>query len=148
MQRDTRRAEGAGAAPEPDHFGQLVEALTRTALELGATRGAAVLRELLSERPLDATTLGPELRGRLEAAGLVASGGPAVRSEQFIRVRDAWAAVLRGQASDLGACGAQTLDVWSSDLLAAVCGPASVGSELRQRLRRRGVAAFGLVRAA
>ncbi len=57
----------------------------------------------------------------------------------------AWQAILRGESEDFSACGASTLDEWSSMLVAAALGEPARADSLRRELRRRGVAAFGLV---
>lgn len=57
----------------------------------------------------------------------------------------AWRAILRGESEDFSACGASTLDEWSSMLVAAALGEPARADSLRRELRRRGVAAFGLV---
>jgi hypothetical protein len=54
--------------------------------------------------------------------------------------------VVRGKTTDLGACGAATLDTWAADLICALAGaPRSRAGDYRRELRRRGVAAFGLI---
>lgn len=57
----------------------------------------------------------------------------------------AWQAILRGESEDFAACGASTLDEWCGALVAAALGEPARADGLRRELRRRGVAAFGLV---
>jgi hypothetical protein len=57
----------------------------------------------------------------------------------------AWQAILRGESEDFSACGATTLDEWSSMLVAVALGEPARADSLRRELRRRGVAAFGLI---
>jgi hypothetical protein len=106
----------------PDPFARLVQALSDVALNLGATRVAAVLPSLFTGGGADI----------------------APRARELIEVGTAWRDVLCGTTSDLSACGARMLDEWGAELLNELLGrPASAARELRQRLRERGVAAFG-----
>ena len=72
--------------------------------------------------------------------------------EQFLRGDDAhanaWRRLLMGQNSDLTECGDRPLDEWVSTLVAARLGwDASATATLRRGLRKRGVAAFGMLAA-
>jgi len=99
-----------------------VQALSDVALNLGATRVAATL------------------------PGLFAGGATDVppRARELIVFGAAWRDVLCGTSSDLSACGARTLDEWGAELLNELLGrPSGASRELRQKLRERGVAAFG-----
>jgi hypothetical protein len=57
----------------------------------------------------------------------------------------AWRGILRGESEDYEACGAASLDEWAADVVARVIGGAARADGIRRELRRRGVAAFGLV---
>jgi hypothetical protein len=57
----------------------------------------------------------------------------------------AWRGILRGESEDYEACGAATLDEWAASVVAGVVGGASKADGIRRELRRRGVAAFGLL---
>jgi hypothetical protein len=57
----------------------------------------------------------------------------------------AWQGILRGESEDFGACGAAMLDEWCATLIAGVLGQNVRADGLKRELRRRGVAAFGLV---
>ena len=59
----------------------------------------------------------------------------------FIATTSAWRAILRGQSDDFSACPSM-LDEWTSTLLARLLG--AEPPRMRQELRSRGVAAFGL----
>ncbi len=110
-------------APVPaDPFARLVHALSDVALHLGATRVAATL------------------------PGLFAGGATDIppRARELVEVGAAWRDVLCGTKSDLSACGALMLDEWGAELLNELLGrPSGAARELRQKLRERGVAAFG-----
>jgi hypothetical protein len=57
----------------------------------------------------------------------------------------AWQAILRGESEDFAACGVTSLDEWSSIAVARCMGEMARADGLRREIRRRGVAAFGLV---
>jgi len=57
----------------------------------------------------------------------------------------AWQAILRGESEDFAACGVASLDEWSSIAVARCMGEMGRADGLRREIRRRGVAAFGLV---
>jgi len=72
--------------------------------------------------------------------------------EQFLRGDDvranAWRRLLTGQNSDLAECGDRPLDEWVSTLVGTRLGwDASATAALRRGLRKRGVAAFGMLAA-
>ncbi|HEY6725577.1 MAG TPA: hypothetical protein VI197_16185 [Polyangiaceae bacterium] len=76
----------------------------------------------------------------------------AVELERFLRGDDvranAWRRLLSGQSSDLTECGDRPLDEWVSDLVGARLGSdAAAIAALRRALRKRGVAAFGMLAA-
>jgi hypothetical protein len=57
----------------------------------------------------------------------------------------AWQGILRGESEDFNACGGAMLDEWCAALVAGVVGQNARADGLKRELRRRGVAAFGLV---
>ena len=57
----------------------------------------------------------------------------------------AWQGILRGDSEDFAACGVASLDEWSSIAVARCLGEMARADGLRRELRRRGVAAFGLI---
>jgi hypothetical protein len=87
-----------------------------------------------------------------------AAGGdrPAELVSQFLLAADealdetarAWRSVLRGETEDLSLCGNATLDEWAAGIVARSMGEPAKTERVRQDLRRRGVAAFGLLDAA
>jgi hypothetical protein len=109
-----------------DPFLRLVRVLEDVARGAGADDAAlGTLRVILGQQRIDASTPADHQRMRAEAL--------------------AWQGILRGESEDFSACGAGMLDEWSATLVAAVlCQPARAES-LKRELRRRGVAAFGLV---
>ncbi len=104
-------------------LGAVLEAVARGA---GAGEGAiATLRIVLGRERVTAETRDDLLVLREQAA--------------------AWQAILRGDSEDFGACGGSSLDEWSAGAVARAMGEMSRADGLRRELRRRGVAAFGLV---
>lgn len=71
--------------------------------------------------------------------------------DEWLALREqasAWQGILRGESEDFSACGASALDEWAATVIARTLGEAGRTADLRRELRRRGVAAFGLVEAA
>ncbi|MCC6216697.1 MAG: hypothetical protein IT376_17685 [Polyangiaceae bacterium] len=126
-------------------FARLVAALGAAVLGAGATRAAACLPGLLDGSRRSLAGLDEAIVRSLVAAGH-ASGEPAATTDAFVATCAAWRALLDGESEDLEACGPTPLDAWAAGLIAALSGgdPARV----KRELRRRGVAAFGLVSAA
>lgn len=127
------------AAPD-DPFTSLVCTLADVAIGAGSPHVASMLPGLLFDARLP-EPLDPEIAGALEAAGIVSAGEI---SSAFIAVTTAWKAILRGTSDDFDACGAAMLDEWCSDLLARLLAAPGRAPTLRQELRTRGVAAFGI----
>jgi len=121
--------EEAPSSPPPapdDAFDALVAVLEEVARGAGAADPAMqTLRVLLGRERIAADAPAEHTSIRTAAA--------------------AWQAILRGESEDFSACGASTLDEWSSMLVAAALGEPARADILRRELRRRGVAAFGLI---
>lgn len=129
----------------PDAYAAFVDALVGVALDASATRAAAILPGLLAGSA-DLTSLGDDTRRALSAAGITTPDG--APGSSFVSTAVAWRKVLRGESSDFSDCGTSTLDVWGTDLLKALGVGAAAGTDVRRELRRRGVAAFGMLLAA
>jgi hypothetical protein len=121
--------------PESDPFAEYVQAVVEVVLEAGATRAAAAIPALLDGKvradDFDAATTGE--------ASLVPSA-------EFQATVSTWRRVLRGEPADLAECGAAMLDQWTAEFVAALIGaPSTRLDDLRRQLRRKGVAAFGML---
>jgi hypothetical protein len=114
--------------PTPTAFDALVVALVRVSLDRGATRIAA------------------ELPSSLSSGRYPTSAPESPRARALVALGPAWHAALDG--GDLAGCGEQPLDVWASELLAALLNAPGERETLRRVLRRHGVAAFGMLIAA
>jgi hypothetical protein len=120
-------------SPEPpalpasdDPFAVLVAAVEDVARLAGADDAAmATLASLLG-------------RARIDPAAPATSH--ALRAQAL-----AWQGILRGESEDFGACGGSMLDEWCAALVAGLLGQPVRADGLKRELRRRGVAAFGLV---
>lgn len=133
--------ETTSLPPAPDDpFTMLVCTLADVAISAGSPHIASLLPGLLFDgrvsEPIDGATA-----DALRAAGLWDGNDV---SPAFVAVTAAWRAILRGTSDDFDACGAAMLDEWAADLLARLLEAPSRAPSLRQELRSRGVAAFGL----
>lgn len=127
------------SAPD-DPFTVLVCTLADVAIGAGSPHVASLLPGLLVDGRL------PELLDQETSEALRVAGiwdGTTV-TPAFMGVATAWRAILRGTSDDFDACGAAMLDEWSSDLLARLLAAPAKAPSLRQELRNRGIAAFGL----
>lgn len=132
-----------------DPFAAFVAAIVEVALAGGATRAAAVLPGLLDGVAQDFSGFSDAIRASVVSGGIVTDDGVALApSAAFTGTSSAWRAVLRGQSNDFSACGTSTLDAWAADLLKAFGVGRDGRVDVRRELRRRGVAAFGMILAA
>jgi hypothetical protein len=150
LRRSVAAASRDAAACECDEVGRddfdvLSGALVDVALGAGATRAAAAIPRLLRAQTLEAGMLDENVVARLQAAGIIERAGSTwCVTSQFDAMTAAWRGVLQGTSADLSACGTTTLDTWASDLLDALAVQVPSGNP-RRELRRRGVAAFGVL---
>jgi hypothetical protein len=130
-----------------DPFATLVRVMEEVSRAAGCSEETVrCVRALLGAARLDGDAVPGACAGELLAAGvLVRCDRGLVRAESFARQVVGWQGVLSGQSEDFDACGPAMLDEWCANLLARAMGNASRAEGLRRELRRRGVAAFGLV---
>jgi hypothetical protein len=145
------------AAPRPcdepaaaDPFALLVHALGDVARALGAgDQEIAYLDALFGQTRLEGLAPGERAAEALLAGGVIAMGARGfTRSSPFTAKVIAWQGILRGESEDFslpdgGALG--PLDEWAADVLARVLGAPARADAVRRDVRRRGVAAFGIV---
>lgn len=134
-------SDGTSSLPPPsdDPFVTLVCTLADVAIGAGAEHVASLLPALL----FDARVEGPvdgELDQILRGAGV---WDGALVDPTFVATTNAWRAILRGTSDDFSACPSM-LDEWAAELLARLLAAPAKAPTLRQELRSRGVAAFGL----
>jgi hypothetical protein len=147
---DARLDNGAAAEPpQAEAFRAFVAALVEVLLVSGATRAAAVVPALLESATGDPGAFDPESQRLLVAARIAEeSDGRMSFSATFLKTAQAWRDVLSGETNDLSACGTSTLDGWAGELLKALGVGRDGKTDVRRELRRRGVAAFGMLLAA
>jgi hypothetical protein len=128
-------------------FDVFVGALVRVALERGAVRAAAVLPHLFEAGHAFHDVLDPNTLATLQLRRVLEPDSMRPTRE-FAAATEAWRGLLNGTAHDLAGCGSSTLDVWGGMILGALLNaPRDRTDELRRDLRKRGVAAFGLLAA-
>ena len=118
--------ESVAPPPSDDPFAMLTAVLEDVARAAGADE--AMLATLAC------------LLGRTRLGASAPDGHAALRAQAL-----AWQGILRGESEDFTACGSGMLDEWCAALVAAVLGQNMRADGLKRELRRRGVAAFGLV---
>jgi hypothetical protein len=146
-------AEGARSANDPsgaargDPFTTFVRLLEAVAYASGARpEVGAAIAGLFGQVRLDAGGLPQATIDALAEGGHIEpSARGAIRSAVLSATVGAWQDVLRGESGDLAACGVAMLDEWAADVLARLLGEPCRAESIRRELRRRGVAAFGLV---
>jgi hypothetical protein len=135
------------SAGDDDPFAMLVGVLEEVTRSHAAGDDAVTgLRALLGVTRLGGLSLGEIASEALIAGNVVVPAARGVsRSEWFAGQVRGWQSILRGQSEDFGACGSTPLDEWAADVVARVLGNPARAEGIRRELRRRGVAAFGLV---
>ena len=125
-------------------------ALEDAALALGA--GDASLQSLgalFGQTRLDTFAPGERALEALLAGDVLAQGQRGLsRSSAFTSKVLAWQGILRGESEDFALPNGgslEPLDEWAADVLARVLGTPARADGIRRELRRRGIAAFGLV---
>jgi hypothetical protein len=147
---DVEAAECAAERAPDDPFARLVNAAEDAARALGAgPDDIACLHALFGQSRLDGIAPGERAMEAL-VAGCVIAQGPRglVRSSGFASKVLAWQGILRGESEDfsLSDGGAlEPLDEWVADVMARVVGTPARADGIRRELRRRGIAAFGVV---
>jgi hypothetical protein len=146
-------AESVTAPALADEFAKLTSALRDVARSLGADDAAiACLDALFGHTRLDAIAPGERAAEALLAGGVIARTARGIaRSGGFTAQVVAWQGILRGESEDFSLAdgGAlDPLDEWAADVVARVLGPPARVDGIRRELRRRGIAAFGIVAAA
>lgn len=138
----------ARAAAESAAYDSFVAALSAVLLQRGATRGAAVIGSLLEGARVETNALGETLVQQLSQAGIGEQ-----RGEQFLvdpgfaQAAHGWKTLLSAESEDFSSC-AETLDDWATRLVGALLPNPAPVKDIRRELRRKGVAAFGMLAAA
>ncbi len=142
---DSSTTETALPPPPDDPFVVFVSTLSDVAIAADAPHVAAAVAKLFVDGVILASIEGASIEA-LRAGGILSSDASV--SPRFTSTTRAWAAILRGTSEDFSECGSAMLDEWAADVLARLLASPARATSLRQELRSRGVAAFGLVEAA
>jgi hypothetical protein len=145
--RVERRKTGRRTAEPRD---ERVETFVRTIADVARAHGpaetAAHVESLFkfgTPAPLD---LSPSARAALLDGNILeATEGGVHATAWFARTSSAWQSMLRGDGGNLAECGESTLDGWTADLIARLVAKPNMASTIRRDLRRRGIAAFGML---
>jgi hypothetical protein len=125
-----RDDETRGAATCTDPFVTLASVVEDVARSAGANDSAMTTL---------ACVLGRTRLDRLDPAG-PHPAHLALRQQAL-----AWGGILRSESDDFAAAGGAMLDEWCASVIAMVLGQPMRADGLKRELRRRGVAAFGLI---
>jgi hypothetical protein len=134
--------------PSPAH--ERVETYIRAIVEVALTHGAAdtaahveSLFKTGMPAPLD---LNPSARAALLDGNILEATDEGVHATAwFTRTSSAWQSMLRGEGGNVAECGESTLDDWTANLIARLVAKPGMASTIRRDLRRRGIAAFGML---
>jgi hypothetical protein len=138
------------APPPPcsddDPIATFVRAVTEVALIYGPAETAAHIESLFHCGTPASEALSDSVQAALvEGRILEVAGGDVRVTEWFTSASSAWQSILRGESGDLSACGESTLDTWTADLVARLVANPGQASAIRRDLRRKGIAAFGML---
>jgi hypothetical protein len=133
-------------APLDAKIETFVRAIAEVARAHGPAETAAHVECLFkfgTPAPLD---LDPNARAALLDGNILeADEGGDHATAWFASTSSAWQRMLRGESGDLAVCGEATLDGWTADLIARLVAKPSMAQTIRRDLRRRGIAAFGML---
>ncbi len=141
--RKTGRRSGQ---PRDERVETFVRAVAEVARAHGPAETAAHVESLFkfgTPAPLD---LSPSARAALLDGNILeATEGGDHATAWFTRTSSAWQSMLRGEGGNFAECGESTLDGFTADLVARLVAKPSMASTIRRDLRRRGIAAFGML---
>ena len=124
----------------------LVAAVSKTLSESGQSKLASAVPSLLSGGLAKKRLIPAKLRRRLIEAGVLVRQGSGLLLNDSLRAgAETWQKILSGETLDFDSSEFAGLDEWAADLLAKLTGQAARSETYRQRLRKHGVAAFGVV---
>ena len=139
-------ADAGGEAAHDARVDHFVRAIAEVALAHGPAETAAHVESLFkfgTPAPLELSDLA---RAALLDGNILEATEEGVHATAwFTRTSSAWQKMLRGEAENLAVCGESTLDGWTADLIACLVAKPAMASAIRRDLRRRGIAAFGML---
>jgi hypothetical protein len=123
-----------------------VRAMADVARAHGPAETAAHVESLFKFGMPAPLELSPSARASLLDGNILeATEGGVHATAWFARTSSAWQSMLRGEGGNLAECGESTLDGFTADLIASLVAKPSMASTFRRELRRRGIAAFGML---
>ena len=138
-----KQAEDAGCGD----YEEFVAAMVHVVMQARNRELAVALQEMLAGHLVGADVFNEAQLWALDQAGIgMCVGSRLVLAPSFCAEAEAWRRVLRGESEDFGSCRPMTLDAWGSALLAALLVDVDI-HEIRDDLRKYGVAAFGMLAA-
>ena len=138
----------ADLSPRDERIETFVRAITDVARAHGAAESAAHAESLFKFGTPAPLALSPDAQAALLDGNILeASDGGVHATAWFASTSSAWQRMLRGEEGNLAVCGESTLDGWTADLIARLVAKPAMASTIRRDLRRRGIAAFGMLEA-
>ena len=138
--------DAGNSAAQHGRVEDFVRTIAEVALAHGAEETAAHVESLFkfgTPAPLELSDLART--ALCDGNILEATEGGIHATAWFMRTSSAWQKMLRGEAENLAVCGESTLDGWTADLIACLVAKPAMASAIRRDLRRRGIAAFGML---
>ena len=144
----TAPSDAAAPPLHDERIETFVRAITDVARAHGAAEAAAHAESLFKFGTPAPHALSPDARAALLDGNILeATDGYVHATAWFARTSSAWQKMLRGEEGNLAVCGESTLDGWTADLIARLVAKPAMASTIRRDLRRRGIAAFGMLEA-
>jgi hypothetical protein len=137
-----------GPTAHAERIDTFVRAIADVARAHGAAESAAHAESLFKFGTPAPLALSPDARAALLDGNILeATDGGVHATAWFASTSSAWQRMLRGEEGNLAVCGESTLDGWTADLIARLVAKPAMASTIRRDLRRRGIAAFGMLEA-
>jgi hypothetical protein len=137
-----------GPTAHDERIDTFVRAIADVARAHGAAESAAHAESLFKFGTPAPLALSPDARAALLDGNILeATDGGVHATAWFASTSSAWQRMLRGEEGNLAVCGESTLDGWTADLIARLVAKPAMASTIRRDLRRRGIAAFGMLEA-
>jgi hypothetical protein len=137
-----------GSSLHDERIETFVRAITDVARAHGAAETAAHAESLFKFGTPAPLALSADARAALLDGNILEATDSGIHATAwFATTSSAWQRMLRGEEGNLAVCGESTLDGWTADLIARLVAKPAMASTIRRDLRRRGIAAFGMLEA-
>jgi hypothetical protein len=132
--------------PQDERIETFLRAISEVARVHGAAETAAHAESLFKFGTPAPLALSADAQAALLDGNILeATEGVIHATAWFASTSSAWQRMLRGEEGNLAVCGESTLDGWTADLIARLVAKPAMASTIRRDLRRRGIAAFGML---